>query len=66
MKVTKEQIRKLLPGQVLTIPCDNTAELDSTYQTAMQVKREEGMFPIAITRSGKTNTIIIRRETEND
>lgn len=61
MKVTKEQIRKLLPGQVLTIPCDDTAELDSAYQTAIQVRREENMFPISITRSGKTNTVIIRR-----
>ena len=62
MRVTKEQIRKMLPGQVLTVPCDNASELDSVYQTALQVKQEDGMLPLVLSRSSKTNTVVIRAE----
>lgn len=43
MRVTKEYIKNLLPGLVLTINCPNAAELDSAYQTALKARKEMGM-----------------------
>ena len=60
MKLTKEQVKKMLPGQTLTITCDNTAELDSAYQTALQARKEVEDFDIQISRSYKTMIVAIR------
>lgn len=60
MKLTKEQIKKMLPGQVLTIPCENAAELDSVYQTALQGRSEANGIVLCISRSNKTQTVTIR------
>ena len=61
MKLTKDQVKKMLPGQVLTLPCATVAELDSTYQVALQARKEaEGMHNIAISRSNKTMTVTVR------
>lgn len=64
MRLTKENIKKMLPGQALTVLCLNTPELNSAYETAKQTKREmiaEG-FPhdIMLSCSGKTMTVVIR------
>lgn len=60
MKLTKEQVKRMLPGQVLSIECADTAELDSTYQTALQARKEIDNYDIAISRSSKTMTVGIR------
>lgn len=60
MKLTKEQVRKMLPGQILTVACADTAELDSAYQTALQARKEIADYDVAISRSGKTMTVGIR------
>lgn len=60
MKLTKEQVKKMLPGQILAIACSDAAELDSTYQVALQARKEVGDRDIAISRSGKTMTVNIR------
>lgn len=63
MKLTKEQVEKLLPGQTLTITCNDTPELQSSYEIAKRTRREKGIsseeMPIAC--SGKTMTVVIRR-----
>ena len=60
--VKREAIRNLCPGNTLEIKCADAADLDSTYQTAMQVRREKGLTGEAmpITRSGPTCTVIIK------
>ena len=60
MKLTKELVKKMLPGQTLAIACSDTAELDSTYQVALQARKEISDYNIAISRSGKTMTVGIR------
>lgn len=60
MKLTKEQVKRMLPGQTLAIVCTDTAELDSTYQTALQARKEIEGHDVAISRSGKTMTVNIR------
>lgn len=60
MKLTKDQVRKMMPGQVLSIACDSASELDSTYQVAMQARREIDAYNVAVSRSGKTMTVAIR------
>ena len=63
MKLTKENIRKMLPGQVLTVICNGSDELDSVVQTAHQARKELGFTDgeLTISRSGKTETVVIRR-----
>lgn len=60
MKLTKEQVKKMLPGQTLAIACSNTAELDSTYQVALQARKEIEEYDVIISRSGKSMTVGIR------
>lgn len=63
MKLTKEQVQKMLPGQTLTITCDDAAELMSAYEIAKRTRREEGICAadMPISCSGKTMTVVIRR-----
>lgn len=63
MKLTKEQVKKLLPGQTLVITCDNTSELMTANETAKQTRRELGLDAtrLPISCSGKTMTVTIRR-----
>lgn len=62
MKLTKEQVEKLLPGQTLTAVCKDAAELASTYEIAKRTRRQNGIsaenMPIAC--SCKTLTVTIR------
>ena len=60
MRLTKEQVRTMLPGQMLTVPCTTVAELDSAYQVALQARKEIEGRNVAISRSGKTMTVTIR------
>lgn len=63
MKLTKEQVEKLLPGQTLTVVCMDAPELNSAYEIAKRTRREMGLgaedFPIAC--SAKTMTVTLRR-----
>lgn len=60
MKLKKEQVKKMLPGQTLAIACADTLELDSVYQTALQARKEVEGYDVVISRSGKTMTVGIR------
>lgn len=42
MKLTRDQVRRLLPGQTLVAECSDTAELLSAYETAKSTRRELG------------------------
>lgn len=67
MKLTKEQVKRMLPGQILTVACTDASELDSAYQTALQARKEIEDYDVAISRSAKTMTVGIRvdkRRTE--
>lgn len=59
-KLTKEQVKRMLPGQMLSVGCNNTAELDSVYQTALQARKEMSEHNVAISRSNKTMNVTIR------
>lgn len=63
MKLTKDNVKKMLPGQVLTVVCVGADELDSVVQTAHQARKELGLTDkeLSISRSGKTETVVIRR-----
>ena len=62
-KLSKEQVRKLTPGQTLTVVCDDAPEMVSAYETARQVRRELEVenVKMPISASYKTLTVIIRR-----
>ncbi len=62
MKLTKEQVEKMLPGQIMTIICNDTSELQSTYEVAKRTRREMaiGAEKMPIACSGKTMTVTIR------
>ena len=60
MKLSKNQIKKMSPGQVLTVVCDNIPELDSVYQVALQARKEISDKDIGISRSTKTMSVCIR------
>lgn len=63
MKLTKEQVTKLLPGQTLTAICVDAAELASTYEVAKRTRRELGISAddMPVSCSGKTMTVTIRK-----
>lgn len=63
MKLTKEQVEKMLPGQTLTAICNDAAELASTYEVAKRTRRQMGVSAVdmPISCSGKTMTVILRR-----
>lgn len=65
MKLTKEQVKRMLPGQSMSIQCDNAAELDSVYQTALQARKESGVG-YDISRSAKTMTVSINLVRKGD
>lgn len=56
----------MLPEQVLTVTCTDTAELDSVYQTALQARKEIKDYDVAISRSSKTMTVSIRVDKNGD
>lgn len=61
MKLSKQNITTMLPGQTLTVSCDNAAELDSVKQVAYSTRRELGPDALKIYRSAKTMTVTITR-----
>lgn len=64
MRLTKENIRKMLPGQTLTVICSDTPELTTAYETAKQTRRElestDFPYSVAVSCSGKTMTVVVR------
>lgn len=40
MRVTQEQLKSMLPGQILIAKCVNAAEWDSAKRIAQKVKKE--------------------------
>lgn len=63
MKLTKEQVEKMLPGQTLTIVCNDASELNSSYEIAKRTRREGGIRTdgLYISCSTKTMTVVLRR-----
>lgn len=66
MKLTKEQVKRMLPGQSLTVHCKDTPELDSTYQVALKARRLMPEFNVTISRSGKTMTVEIKVDEKSN
>jgi TusA-related sulfurtransferase len=65
MKLTKNNVKTMLPGQVLTIVCSDAAELDSVSQTAYQAIRElkaDGNNDVSVSTSAKTLSVVIRHK----
>ncbi len=59
--VTRDTIRNLKPGYKLSIECSGSADLDSTYQTAYQVRKELGIPKdvMVISRLGTQNMVVV-------
>lgn len=61
-KLTKDKVKAMLPKDCIFIPCDNAAEVESAYQTAIQAKQELGDNgnKIAVSKSQKTLSVVVR------
>lgn len=61
-KLTKDKVRAMMPKDCLFIPCDNAAECESVYQTALQTKRElvNNGNNIAVSKSNVTLSVVVR------
>lgn len=61
-KLTKEKVKAMLPSDVICVPCDSAAELDSVYQTAFNARSEMGEKgkAIAMSKSNVTMTVVVR------
>lgn len=59
--ITKDFIRNMRLGTTATVRCSDAADMDSTYQTALQVRKELGITSdiMGITRKAKELTVII-------
>lgn len=59
--IKRDVIRNMLPGYRLEIQCENTADVDSTYQNAWQVRKELGIDKsvMPISRIGSREMVII-------
>ena len=66
MRVSKEYIKNLLPGLMLTVTCPNAAELDSAYQTALKARKEMGLDKdtMRITRLAKEMKVEVEHYEE--
>lgn len=67
MVLTKKEVKNLNPGRSLVIQCENVLRLDSTYQTALQARKEMGLTSdeLSINRSGKTMSVTVTRKEGN-
>lgn len=66
MRVTQEQLRSMLPGQVLVAKCVDAAEWDSAKRIAQKVKKEhqrEDGAVYNVTQNVKSLTVTV--ETTN-
>ena len=67
MRLTKEQLEKMLPGQVLTAKCVGTGEWESAKRIAQRVKseykRKDGE---TYTVSQNVNALTVTIETSNN
>lgn len=62
MKITKDFIRALQPGEVVMAVCKTAAQLDSIYRLAMDVRSDsEDRTELAVSRGATTLTAVIRR-----
>lgn len=59
-KLTKAKVRSMMVDDIIVVNCNTAAELESVYQTALQVRREDGV-DIQISKSGVTMTVTLRR-----
>lgn len=64
MRVSKQDFKKLRPGQILTAVCLNAAELDSAYQTALKARKELGLnkADMRVTRLAKEMKVEVERK----
>lgn len=62
-KLTKEKVKAMLPRDVITVVCENAAELDAVYQTAFNARKEMGDKgdDIALSKSNVTMTVVVRK-----
>ncbi len=68
--MTKDFMRMMQPGEVLTVVCRDAAALDSVYRAAMDLRGEETQrASYGVSRGATTLTVVIRRwvmEGESD
>lgn len=61
-KLTKEKVKSMLPVDIIVVPCDSAAEVDSAVETARQARAEMGprADSVRISKSNVTLTVVIR------
>lgn len=61
-KLTKEKVKAMLPNDLICVPCDTAAELDSVYQTAFNARVElaEKGGKMSLSKSNVTMTVVVR------
>lgn len=60
--ITKEFLRNMQPGEVLTVVFQDAAALDSAYRVALNLRGEEETKPIyGVSRGATTMTLTVRR-----
>jgi hypothetical protein len=67
MIVAKELLRNMSPRQVFMLPCNDLAELNTTYETVKQVRREliekNSSVRISASKSEVTMTVVVRADS---
>lgn len=63
VKLTKDKVKSMLRGDIITISCDSACELSSVYQTAFTARKELGEKgrDISLSRSNITMTVVIKK-----
>lgn len=62
-KLTKDKVRSMMPSDLICVPCDTAAELDSVYMTAYQAIKEAGDgMRVKLSKSNLTMTVVMRSE----
>lgn len=60
--ITKEFLREMRPGEVLTVVCRDAGALDSVYRLAMEMRNaEKNKVRFAVSRGATTQSVVIRR-----
>ncbi|MDE5886479.1 MAG: hypothetical protein K2H46_02705 [Muribaculaceae bacterium] len=64
--VTRDAIRNLRPGNRLEVRCEDAADLDSSYQTIYQMRKEMGLSKdiMPISRFGPKTMVVVEYRKE--
>lgn len=61
-KLSKDKVKAMLPKDYIFVPCDTAAEVEASFQTAVQAKKEMGEKGngVSISKSQVTLSVVVR------